>query len=188
LAASIALEKERARARKIQARGRRRGEKALSRSQDRHRESADAIGAAIGVSGSTVKRVDRVAREAPELLPKVAAGELSVRRAMRTLGTASESEGPRTVSLKRGAQWDGRHVANRLLRLLRAERERYPREARTKFLQQLRECVEQLEEESASVDSSSPVERAHDDHRPRLSIASSWSAGLAAQTTDIRHA
>src|SRR5262249_57237725 len=55
----------------------------LLRSRDRHKESADLIGAQFGVSGSTVKRVDRVAREAPELLAKVAAGELSALKALR---------------------------------------------------------------------------------------------------------
>jgi hypothetical protein len=53
------------------------------RSRDRNKESADLIGSQFGVSGSTVKRVDRVAREAPELLSKVAAGELSALKALR---------------------------------------------------------------------------------------------------------
>ena len=55
----------------------------LLRSRDRHKESADLIGSQFGVSGSTVKRVDRVAREAPELLAKVAAGELSALKVLR---------------------------------------------------------------------------------------------------------
>jgi ParB-like chromosome segregation protein Spo0J len=55
----------------------------LLRPRDRNKESADLIGSKFGVSGSTVKRVDRLAREAPELLCKVAAGELSALKALR---------------------------------------------------------------------------------------------------------
>ena len=47
------------------------------RSQARNKESADLIGAQLGISGTTVKRVDRLAREAPELVPKVATGPSS---------------------------------------------------------------------------------------------------------------
>ena len=91
IAAPFEAERANARARRAQAKGRPRGEKAaLIGSLDRHRESADAIGAQIGVSGSTVKRVDRLAREAPELLSRVAAGELSVKRALRELPNAPD--------------------------------------------------------------------------------------------------
>ena len=49
---------------------------------DRQRESADVVGAQVGVSGATVKRVDRLARMAPDLLLKVAAGQLSAKKAL----------------------------------------------------------------------------------------------------------
>jgi hypothetical protein len=83
LAAPIEAIKATAKLRRAQAKGKPRGQKALSGSQDRFRESADVIGATIGVSGTTVKRVERLAREVPERLPKVAAGELSVKDALR---------------------------------------------------------------------------------------------------------
>ncbi len=92
LAKAIEAERENAKARKAQAKGQPRGQKALIRSQDRHSESADRIGAQIGVSGTTVKRVDRLAREAPELLPRVAAGELSVKRALREVAQKAEKD------------------------------------------------------------------------------------------------
>jgi hypothetical protein len=60
---------------------------AMLRSPDRNKESADVIGAQLGVSGATVKRVDRLSREAPELVAKVAAGELSVIRALREVAS-----------------------------------------------------------------------------------------------------
>src|SRR5687767_13888780 len=53
--------------RRAQAKGQPRGVKALSRSCERKSESADAIGERHGVSGATVKRVDRLARLAPAL-------------------------------------------------------------------------------------------------------------------------
>jgi hypothetical protein len=72
---------------------------ALLRSPDRNKESADVIGAQLGVSGATVKRVDRLSREAPELVEKVAAGELSVIRALREVASqrhATTNGGGRT--------------------------------------------------------------------------------------------
>jgi hypothetical protein len=56
------------------------------------KESADVIGAQLGVSGATVKRVDRLAREAPELVLKVAAGEMSVIRALREVAVKRHSD------------------------------------------------------------------------------------------------
>jgi ParB-like chromosome segregation protein Spo0J len=94
LAKAIEAERENAKARKAQAKGQPRGQKALLRSEDRHSESADRIGAQIGVSGTTVKRVDRLAREAPELLPRVAAGQLSVKHALREISRRSPKDTP----------------------------------------------------------------------------------------------
>src|SRR6202040_3898518 len=90
LAKAIEAKRENGKAPKAEAKGQPRGQKALLRSQDRHRESADRIGAQIGVSGTTVKRVDRLAREAPDLLPRVARGELSVKRALREVARKHE--------------------------------------------------------------------------------------------------
>jgi hypothetical protein len=83
LLASMQAAKIDAKQRKAQASGQPRGRKSLSRSADRDRESADVIGRQVGVSGSTVKRVERLARLAPQLLQQVAAGELSVTRALK---------------------------------------------------------------------------------------------------------
>src|SRR5262245_58784267 len=65
---AVDLEAARAEAarRKAQGKGLPRGVKALSRSCGRQSESADAIGGQVGVSGSTVKRVDVLARLAPD--------------------------------------------------------------------------------------------------------------------------
>jgi hypothetical protein len=48
------------------------------------------VGAWIDVSGTTVKRVERLARNAPELLQKVASGELSVKTALKRTTNAPE--------------------------------------------------------------------------------------------------
>jgi len=77
------LQAVKADAKKRQSRKTRSADAAELRSQDRNKEAADVIGAQLGISGTTVKRVDRLAREAPELVPRVAAGELSVKKALR---------------------------------------------------------------------------------------------------------
>ena len=63
-----------------------------SRSCDRNVEAAEAIGKRLGISGATVKRVDRVEREAPELLPKVASGELSATKALKQVQNEQHEE------------------------------------------------------------------------------------------------
>jgi hypothetical protein len=132
------LVRDQARQRKAQAHGHPRGVKVLSRSPERHGESADAIGALLGVSGATVKRVDRVARVAPELLPKVAAGALSAQKALQQAlanrpsarESPSNSNGSSTVFAV--------SVASRRLRsLIRAEWATWPREHRQQFLRTL---------------------------------------------------
>jgi ParB-like chromosome segregation protein Spo0J len=132
LAGPIEAERANAKARKAQAKGQPRGQKALSRSQGRHRESADFIGAQLGVSGSTVKRVDRLAREAPTLVPKVASGEWSVKRALREVTkTPSPETGQRSVA-------KGDLPIDRLMRrielAIKAESEKWPRDDRTNLL------------------------------------------------------
>jgi ParB-like chromosome segregation protein Spo0J len=142
LAAPIEEEKRNARARKAQAKGQPRGQKALLRSQDRHRESADAIGSIIGVSGTTVKRVDRLAREAPELLPRIAAGELSVKQALRDVAKrtlpadAARAQLPVPLSVDRAAR--------RLSRLIREEWRKWPPNERAEFLRMLQSELRRL--------------------------------------------
>jgi ParB-like chromosome segregation protein Spo0J len=142
LAAPIHEEREKAKARKAQAKGKPRGHKTLLRSQDRHSESADAIGAQMGVSGTTVKRVDRLAREAPELLPKVAAGELSVKKALRDLtkrAAHADAEQHSDVT-----HFSVNQSAERLERMIRAEWRKWPRLYRTEFLRTLQQQFRKL--------------------------------------------
>lgn len=114
----------------------------LLRSRDRHKESADLIGAQFGVSGSTVKRVDRVAREAPELLSKVAAGELSALKALREVvvrngGPAAEREGaPKSFSVE--------PAVRRLRQAIETEWERVPLSHRRPFLYGLQQIFREL--------------------------------------------
>jgi hypothetical protein len=98
LTAPILAAREEAKQRKAQAIGEPRGHKALSGPRDRQ-SAADAIGRLLGVSGSTVKRVDRLARTAPELIPKVASGELTVKKALRDVSA-------RACAVSPMARWD----------------------------------------------------------------------------------
>jgi ParB-like nuclease family protein len=136
LAAPIQQERENAKARKAQARGRPRGQKALQRSQGRHSESADAIGAQIGVSGTTVKRVDRLAREAPELLPRVAAGELSAKQALRDLRKPSAMES-QSAARPSGGTFAVEKSVRRLERLIQTEWRKWPHAQRAEFVRTL---------------------------------------------------
>jgi hypothetical protein len=170
LAAPIEQEKLKARTRKAQAKGQPRGQKAL-RPRDRHRESADAIGSMIGVSGTTVKRVDRLAREAPELLPKVAAGELSVKKALRDLAKrapASESEKPGLMM-----HFSTDRASRRLNNLIREDWRKWPPDQREEFLRTLQLQLRKLLSEYAG-GSESPK-------GPRLSeaVKSGLSVGLS---------
>jgi len=135
LAGSIGLVKAAARARKAQARGRPRGEKALpksgTRQKDRQKETADIVGASLGISGSTVKRVDRLARHAPALLPRVAAGEISVKQALRDLALV-------------------RREPAHLQRVLAAEWGKCPAGQRSRFLKALEDLIDELGREHAS--------------------------------------
>jgi len=148
LARVIEVERENAKARKAQAKGQPRGQKALLRSQDRHRESADSIGAQIGVSGTTVKRVDRLAREAPELLPRVAAGELSVKHALREVARKSEKDArdhrytPAAHAASEAEAVD--RALHRIELLIRGEWGKCPAGHRAKFLRALQLQVDRL--------------------------------------------
>jgi len=154
LARAIETERENAKARKAQAKGQPRGQKALLRSEDRHSESADRIGAQIGVSGTTVKRVDRLAREAPELLPRVAAGELSVKHALRELSRKSAKD-THGQGYTPGAQAESDvEVVERALRrieqLIRTEWRKCPSGQRARFRQILQMQVQKLMPERAA--------------------------------------
>jgi ParB-like chromosome segregation protein Spo0J len=147
LAAPIEAERAQARARKAQAKGQPRGQKALTRSQDRYSESADLIGKQIGVSGTTVKRVDRVAREAPDLLPKVAAGEMSVKQALRVAVARHDpataiTDVSFTPSIDESFSLE--QAKHRLERLLQGEWEKWPRERRAIFLHTLQGKLHRL--------------------------------------------
>ena len=148
LAKAIEAEWENAKARKAQAKGQPRGQKALLRSQDRHSESADRIGAQIGVSGTTVKRVDRLAREAPELLPRVAAGELSVKRALREVAQKAEKDArghhysPALQAASEAETVD--RALHRIEHLIRAEFGKCPAGQRAKFLHTLQLQIQTL--------------------------------------------
>jgi hypothetical protein len=138
LAASIEVARFDASQRKAQATGQPRGEKGLSRSPDRHRESAEVIGRQVGVSGSTVKRVERLARLAPELLKQVASGELSVTKGLRRVdpllgGPKVDSDSFRL------------HQAERRLReLVINEWVKWPAEYRRRFADLLRSTLQDL--------------------------------------------
>jgi hypothetical protein len=108
----------------------------LLRPRDRNKESADLIGAHFGVSGTTVKRVDRLARWAPELVPKVAAGELSVTKALLQLDSPRRAFKATTA----GRSGDAVHVDGQIQRIqktLMAEWVRCPIEHRKTFLLKL---------------------------------------------------
>ena len=55
-------------------------------------KASGAIGKKLGISGATVERVDRVEREAPELLPQVASGELSATKALKQVQNERHEE------------------------------------------------------------------------------------------------
>jgi hypothetical protein len=142
LAAPIEAAKMEARQRKVQAKGQALGKKALSRSQDRQRESADMIGAQIGVSGTTVKRVDRLAREAPELVARVAAGELSVKMALREV--AIGRHGPLVIQNAAGMPFCADRSLRRLQQYVRSEWIKWPCESRVRFLDGLEHVLREL--------------------------------------------
>jgi hypothetical protein len=141
LAAPVEAAKIRAKQRKAQAKGQPRGQKALSRSQDTKRESADEVGALLGVSGTTVKRVDRLAREAPELLPRVAAGEISAKKALRQ---AMKGHGPSRRHDEHAADLQVEFALTRLHRTVNAEWAKCPHNRRADFLRGLQQLLREL--------------------------------------------
>jgi hypothetical protein len=145
IAAMFDAERAQARARRAQAKGKPRGQKAaLLGSWDRGRPSADAIGARIGVSGSTVKRVDRLERQAPHLLPKVAAGEMTVKHALRLVAKASSSDAP-AEEPSSPASFSVEAAASRLQQLIRQEWIECPREQRATLVRSLQQQLHKLQ-------------------------------------------
>lgn len=55
-------------------------------------KSSDVIGKELSMSGATVERVERLAREAPELIEKVAKGETTVTKALREVNLRKRRE------------------------------------------------------------------------------------------------
>lgn len=139
LAAPIQAARDRAKQRKAQAKGHPRGVKVLSRSDDHPKESADVIGALLGVSGATVKRVDRVARLAPALLPQVAAGTLSASKALQSAEVKTPRVGSYAVAdtTTSSPVFAASAAARRLRSLIKAEWRAWPRHYRTQFLRAL---------------------------------------------------
>jgi hypothetical protein len=133
LATEFAAARADAERRKAQAPGQPRGVKALSRSCDLKSESADVIGACLGVSGATVKRVDRLAKLAPALLAKVATGELSATKGLRQAAVAK----PRRAMTAREASFDVHAGLTRLRQIVRTEWRQWPVPLRERFLRGL---------------------------------------------------
>jgi ParB/Sulfiredoxin domain len=173
IAALIQAAKAEARQRKAQAKGQPRGEKALSRSQDRQRESADVVGAQVGVSGATVKRVDRLARIAPDLLLKVAAGELSVKRALREAVTRDNAKALPRQEASDGAGADP--MVRRLRRFIKTEWRLCPQEYRAQFMDGLRQQLEELMQEQRARPAVGAADRGH--RAPFIGRSTRLSAG-----------
>lgn len=160
LMAPIVAARNEARQRKVQAKDQPRGTKALSGARGPSR-TADVVGVLLGVSGSTVKRVDRLARIAPELVPKVAAGELSVKKALREVAarTAGASVRLTLATSNAGSKPFAVEPAIRSVQqLLKAEWARWPMQYRGAFLVGLHDTLRELSDERVGV------------HRPRAAI------------------
>lgn len=159
LAKVVEAAKAEARLRKAQAKGLPRGTKALKRSQDRHRESADVIGAHAGVSGATVKRVDRLARESPELLVKVAAGEMSVKRALREAAIRRRAPEQPTSEAQRGEAriFQVKSAVRRLQQVVRTHWAEWPPEHHAQFLYGLQQALRELIHEHTGANGSGLV-------------------------------
>jgi ParB-like chromosome segregation protein Spo0J len=135
--------------RKAQARNQPLGQKALSASRDAHRKAAAVIGARLGVSAATVERVDRLARDAPELLVKVADGEVSVKKALRAV--AIRRHGPMTTADPE--RFDLETMVQRVQRQLRTSWDSCPAQHRTALLYGLQSIMREfvVEQSSASI-------------------------------------
>jgi hypothetical protein len=152
LAAPIQAVKDAAKKRQIRrahTKARSGAEPDLSGSHDPHRlVSADLIGAQMGISGATVKRVDRLAREGPELLPRVAAGEMSVMKALRQVSL--ERHGLLSPSMADAERYDVESTVLHLERTIKRNWTKCPIRFRMVFLRALRDIFRELVAESSS--------------------------------------
>jgi hypothetical protein len=141
--------KAQARQRKSQAKGQPHGTKALTGPQGPNR-AADVIGLLVGMSGSTVKRVERLARMAPELIPKVAAGELSAKKALRGVTAMPLSQASSPKPSKRNPQTQP-FLVDRALRhvqqMIIAEWTNCPERHRSAFLDGIHQTLRSLSED-----------------------------------------
>jgi hypothetical protein len=137
--------RQKAKQRKAQAKGRPRGTKALSGSQELNRRSADVIGIQLGVSGSTVKRVDRIARLRPELLSKIAAGELSAKKALHRVAVENASApSVDTEAAPESSRFNVRVAIRRVRAHIEDEWDVCPREYRPEFLRGLHVILREM--------------------------------------------
>jgi hypothetical protein len=139
-----------------------RGSTPLLRSRGRNKEAADLIGAQFGVSGTTVKRFDRLAREAPELIPKVAAGELSVKKALQL---AARND----LSSMRDRNWQVEQDVQRIQQVIRTAWARCPLENRVTFLVGVRSIFRELMTEYKDGKSSDEDGRLDHEKTPKAS-------------------
>jgi hypothetical protein len=146
LAAPILEARGEARKRKAQAKGQPRGRKALYGAHGPER-AADAIGALLGISGTTVKRVDRLARAAPEMIAKVAAGEITVKKALLDVARQGATAGDRLTLAPRAiakTPFSLDTAQSTLRRDLRSEWNRWPVQDRPVFLYVLQQAIRAL--------------------------------------------
>jgi ParB-like chromosome segregation protein Spo0J len=150
LAAPMLVARDEARQRQAQAKGQPRGVKVLFRSSDRHRESAEVIGAQLGVSGGTIKRVERVARQQPELLPQIAAGALSAAKATRQIRAPqlvrAQKPGinPPPATLLHALEFNATAATRQLRSLIRQQWLAWPHDHRLQFIRALQAEVHDL--------------------------------------------
>jgi hypothetical protein len=140
--------KAQARQRKSQAKGEPHGTKALSGPQGPNR-AADVIGLLVGMSGSTVKRVERLARVAPELIPKVAAGELSAKKALRGLAAKplSQASSPKPKSDARTQPFMAERTLRHVQQMIIAEWANCPERHRSAFLDGIQQTLHSLSQD-----------------------------------------
>jgi ParB-like chromosome segregation protein Spo0J len=150
LAAPMLVARNAAKQRRAQAKGQPRGVKVLFRSDDRHRESAEVIGAQLGVSGGTIKRVERVARQKPELLPQIAAGALSAAKATKQIGAqrpvSAQKPGinPTPAALLYATEFSVTAATRQLRHLVRQQWLAWPHDHRLQFIRALQAEVHDL--------------------------------------------
>jgi hypothetical protein len=158
LAEPLVAARAEARQRKAQAKGAPLGKKALSASRDAHKKSAAVIGASLGISAATVERVDRLAREAPEMVPQVAAGQVSVKKALQAVAVRrhSESSVPSRTSV------DVDSLVRRVQQQLRGHWENCPLRQRAALLYGLQQVLRQFIDDQESMMGARPAGRADD--------------------------